>query len=108
VAAAIMVGVWLAQLTGDRFMADFTVAVTGGSNRRASDSNGASTTAAAAAKTLRRLPCPAVTSSVQKALQGMEAHLAVSKGRMVVPAILLIWMTFLVVIGLCFANGIAW
>lgn len=33
-AAAIMVGVWLVQLTGDHFMADFTVAVTGGGNRR--------------------------------------------------------------------------
>ena len=38
----------------------------------------------------------------------MEADLAVSKGRMVVPAILLIWIAFLVAIGLCFANGIAW
>jgi hypothetical protein len=38
----------------------------------------------------------------------MEADLAVSKSRMVVPTILLIWVAFLVVIGLCFANGIAW
>ena len=57
---------------------------------------------------LARLDRAAVTRASHNALQSMEAQYLAVRTRMVVPAILLIWVMFLIAVSLCFANGIGW